>query len=73
MDHKVCFYISENGLYGGEGYIEKINGEHLLPSTATWVAPEIPEGYFAVWSGESWEYKPYLQLESEPEPKYEVE
>lgn len=73
MDYRVCFYISEDGFYGGKGYIQKINEEYPLPSTATWVAPEIPDGHSVFWNGESWEYEPYPEAEVEPEPEYEVE
>ena len=35
----------------------RIKGKFLTPANSTEIKPEIPEGYFAHWTGSGWEYE----------------
>lgn len=72
---KIVYSFDNNGVFVGTDIAWEswdLNGVFLLPANSTEVAPtDIPEGYFAKWTGSKWEFESIPEPEPTPEPEPE--
>lgn len=67
MEYRTCYYYDPaDQKFSGTGLVPLINGEHPLPSFATWTKPVFEENEDAFWVNDFWEISPIFDATDAP-------